>query len=130
MFTIDVEAKKNKLTPTNLDFMGVSYKNEKSNVVFPSPSFWLLEKFLFYLQANSKKKKFEQKYNMRPDYLSYDEYSTTVLGPMLMYVNGVFCVEEFKDLNDIIIPKLSYISEILVDKFRELPIDKLEVINW
>ncbi len=129
MFTIDVEAKKNKTVPTSLDYMGESYKNVKSNVVFPSPTLWLLEKHLFFLQANSKKKKFDQKYIMRPDYLSFDEYNTVVLGPLLMYVNGIFCIEDFS-LNEVIIPKLAYISEILVDKFPELSIDDLEVVNW
>ena len=129
MFTIDIEAKKNKLMPISLDFMGPSYKNVKGNVSFPSPLYWLYEKNLFFLTANSTKKKFELKYTMRPDYLSYDEYGTVVLGPLLMYVNGVFCLEEF-NLNEVIIPKLSYISEILVDKFPELSIDDLEVVNW
>ena len=129
MFTIDSEAKKNKLMPTSLDYMGVSYKNVKGNVSFPSPLFWLLEKHLFFLAANSTKKKFELKYTMRPDYLSYDEYNTVILAPLLMYVNGVFCIEEF-NLNEVIVPKLSYISDILIDKFPELSHDDLEVVNW
>ena len=37
MFTIDIEAKKNKLMPTSLDYMGASYVNVKGNVIFPSP---------------------------------------------------------------------------------------------
>ena len=129
MFTIDVEAKKNKIMPTSLDYMGASYKNVSGNVVFPSPSFWLLEKHLFFLAAHSTKKVFELKYTMRPDYLSYDEYETVVLAPLLMFVNRVFTVEDF-NLNEVIIPEMSYIVEILIDKFPELPPDKLEVINW
>jgi len=129
MFTIDEEAKKNKRMPVSLDFMGDTYKNVRGNIVFPSPSLWLLEKHLFFLQANSKRIGFDQKYIMRPDYLSFDEYNTVVLGPLLMYVNNVFCIEDFS-LNEVIIPKLSYISEILVDRFPELSPDNLEVINW
>ncbi len=129
MFTIDVEAKKNKTLPTSLDFMGKSYITTNGKVVFPSPTFWLLEKHLFFLAAHSKKKTFKQKYIMRPDYLSYDEYNTVVLAPMLMYVNGVFTTEDF-NLNEVIIPKISFISEILIDKFPELSPDDLEVINW
>lgn len=129
MFTIDQEASKNKLMPTSLDHMGVSYKNIKGDVTFPSPLFWLLEKHLFFLRANSSKKKFELKYTMRPDYLSYDEYGTVVLAPLIMYVNGVFCVEEF-NLNEVIVPKLTYISDILIDKFPELSTDDLEAVNW
>jgi hypothetical protein len=129
MFTIDQEAKKNKLIPLSLDYMGPSYKNIKGDVTFPSPLYWLLEKNLFFLAANSTKKKFNLKYIMRPDYLSFDEYNTVVLAPLLMYVNGVFCIEEF-NLNTIIVPKLSFISEILVDKFPELSPNNLEAVNW
>jgi len=129
MFTIDMEAKKNKLMPTSLDYMGISYRNVNGDVVFPSPLFWLLEKYLFFLKANSTKKIFELKYTMRPDYLSFDEYGTVILAPLLMYVNGIFCTEEF-NLNEVIIPKISYISEILIDKFSELSPDDLEVVNW
>jgi len=129
MFTIDTDAKKNKLMPINLDFMGEKYKVKSGTVVFPSPTFWLLEKHLFFLAANSTKKNFELKYTMRPDYLSYDEYNTVVLAPLLMYVNGIFCIEQF-NLNEVIVPKISYISEILVDKFPELSPDDLEAVNW
>ena len=129
MFTIDIDAKKNKLMPINLDFMGERYKVKSGSVVFPSPTFWLLEKHLFFLAANSTKKNFEIKYTMRPDYLSYDEYNTVVLAPLLMYVNGIFCIEQF-NLNEVIVPKISYISEILVDKFPELSPDDLEEVNW
>jgi len=129
MFTIDKEAKKNKLIPINVDYMGVRYRTESDLFIFPSPAFWLLEKNLFFLAANSVKKTFDQKYIMRPDYLSYDEYETVVLAPLLMFINRVFTVEEF-NLNEIIIPKMSYIVDILIDKFPELPPDKLEVINW
>jgi len=129
MFTIDMEAKKNKLMPTSLDHMGASYRNVRGNVVFPSPLFWLLEKHLFFLKANSTKKIFELKYTMRPDYLSFDEYGTVILAPLLMYVNGIFCTEDF-NMNEVIVPKISYISEILIDKFSELSPDDLEVVNW
>ena len=129
MFTIDAEAKKNKIIPINIDYMGVRYRTTDNKFIFPSPAFWLVEKNLFFLAANSVKKQFDQKYIMRPDYLSYDEYDTVILAPLLMYVNRVFSVEDF-NLNEVIIPEMSYIVEILIDKFPELPPDKLEVINW
>ena len=129
MFTIDTEAKKNKIIPISIDYMGVRYRTESNKFIFPSPSFWLIEKNLFFLTANSVRKSFDQKYIMRPDYLSYDEYETVVLAPLLMYVNRVFTVEDF-NLNEVIIPKMSYIVEILIDKFPELSPDKLEVVNW
>lgn len=129
MFTIKKDAQKNKILPISLDYMGVSYRTDGNKFVFPSPSFWLLEKNLFFLTANSEKKNFEQKYIMRPDYLSFDEYDTVVLGPLLMYVNKIFTPEDF-NLNEVIIPDISAIIEILVDKFPELSVDELEVVDW
>lgn len=129
MFTIDEEAKRQRNLPISLDRMGETYRTENGYFVFPSPSFWLIEKNLFFLSANSTRKTFESKYIMRPDYLSYDEYETVVLAPLLMYVNGVFSIEDF-NLNQVIIPKLSYIIEMLNDKFPELTADDLEVIEW
>lgn len=128
MFTIDSEAKKNKQLPFSLDYMGESYITN-NGVIFPSPSFWLLEKHLFFLTANSTKKTFDQKYIMRPDYLSFDEYNTVLFAPLLMYVNGIFSLEYF-NLIEVIIPKISYISQILSDRFPELSAENLEVINW
>lgn len=128
MFTIDVEAKRNKQLPVSLDYMGESYVTE-NGIIFPSPSFWLLEKNLFFLAANSTKKSFDQKYIMRPDYLSFDEYNTVILAPLLMYVNGIFSIEDF-NLSEVIVPKMNYISQILEDKFPELSAENLEVINW
>ena len=61
MFTIDAEAKKNKLIPISIDYMGVRYRTESNKFIFPSPSFWLIEKNLFFLSANSVRKSFDQK---------------------------------------------------------------------
>lgn len=130
-FSILVESDQNKQLPIDLDYMTNRYAILSKEIVFPSPSFWTIEKNLFYLLRNSTKKVFESKYLMRPDYLSFDEYGTVVLAPLLMYINGVFSIEDF-DLNEVVIPDFSYIIEISSDKFRakdQLP-SELETIDW
>lgn len=130
-FSIKYESDQNRKLPIDLDYMTNRFSTLDGTITFPSPSIWIFEKHLFYLMRNSVKKTFETKYVMRPDYLSYDEYGTVVLAPLLMYVNGVFCIEEF-DLNDVIVPDFSYIIEISSDKIKakdQRP-DELEAVNW
>jgi hypothetical protein len=130
-FSIQAESNQNKDLPLDLDYMTDRFTITTKEVSFPSPSFWTIEKHLFYLLRNSTKKIFESKYSMRPDYLSFDEYGTVILAPLLMYINGVFSIEDF-DLNEVIVPEFSFVIEICSDKFRAkdlLPSD-LEIINW
>ncbi len=126
MDTIEQVSKRNKKLPLNIDFMGERYKTTTGYFTFTSPSLWSLEKNLFYLLRHSTKKDFESKYIMRPDYLSYDEYNTVVLAPLLMYVNNVVSIEEF-DLNEVVVPQLSAIIKITEDNFAQ---NNLEEVDW
>jgi hypothetical protein len=126
MDTIDQISKRNKDLPIDIDFMGDRYKTTNGYFTFTSPSLWALEKNLFYLLRHSEKRDFESKYIMRPDYLSWDEYNTVVLAPLLMYVNGVMSIEEFS-LNEVIIPKFSAIIKVTEDKFSKTA---SEEIDW
>jgi hypothetical protein len=88
-----------------------------------------IDQYLYFLLANSTEKKFERQYLMRPDYLSYDEYGTVALAQLLMYVNSVSSIEGF-DLDTVIIPSLSSITEMLKDKFPKRPTDELTEVTW
>ena len=66
---------------------------------------------------------------MRPDYLSYDEYGTVALAQLLMYVNAVPSIEGF-DLETVIIPSMSAITEMLKDKFPKRPVSELVEVAW
>ena len=59
---------------------------------------------------------------MRPDYMSYDEYGTVALAHLLMYVNSVFCIEEF-DLSTVILPSMESIIDICKDKYPNVNIN-------
>jgi len=126
---IDRESKQAITLPINLDFFTSRYKTTNGYYVFSAPVLYTVEKHLFYLLRNSEEKVFETKYKMRPDYLSFDEYGTTILGQLLMYVNGVYCVEEF-DLDKVYIPSLRSISDILQDKIPTQTIDNVVEVNW
>jgi len=129
MITIDEESRRRVLHPLNFDNLSERYVTENGLYSFTSPSFWAIEKNLYYLMYNSKKKLFEQKYKYKPDYLSFDEYETVVLSPLLMTVNNIFSCEDF-DMDYVIIPSLSAIIEMTNDKFPIKEKSELTTVLW
>jgi len=127
--TIQDESRQRVRIPFEIDYMGPRYKTNSEIYTFPSPSLWSIQKNLFFLVANSVLIEFDPKYKMRPDYLSYDEYGTVTLAYMLMYVNSVYCIEDF-DLNNVIIPNLESVIAICKDKFSKLDVSELEGVNF
>jgi len=128
-FTIDEEAKQFARSPFDISKMGPQYKTANNLFSFPSPTLETIEKNVFFLLRNSKFQTFEPKYKYRPDYLSYDTYGTVVLWQLLMYVNGIFSVEDF-DMQEIVIPSLQSIVEINQDNFPKISPDNQTEINW
>ena len=126
--TIDQESLQRKRSPIDIDNMGQRYKTDSEYYTFTSPSLWVLEKHLFYLLRNSKQVDFEQQYKMRPDYLSFDEYGTVILAQLLMYVNGVMCIEEFS-LDTVVIPTFQSIMDITRDKFSRDFLN-IDTVDW
>lgn len=129
MITIDNEVRQRIRIPLEIDGMADRYKTSNGYYTFTAPSLWTIEKNLFYLLKNSEQKNFDSQYKYRPSYLSFDEYGTVSLEYILMYVNNVFCVEEF-DLNTVIIPSLSSIIDICQDKFSKKDISNMTEITW
>jgi len=129
MITIKDEAISRAKLVTDLDNFREHYITDTELFKFPSPSMWTLEKNRFYLLSNSRKEILNAKYIMRPDYLSYDEYGTETLWPVLLFVNQCFCREEF-DMQEVIIPSLESIIIICKDKFPKKNTNELTSINW
>jgi alpha-L-fucosidase len=127
--TIDAEAKQKAKSILNSDNFANRYKTSNGIFTFPSPSFWTIDKNLFFLLRNSTEKQFEAQYRYRPDFLSFDEYGTEILWYLLMYVNTVACIEDF-DLETVIVPNFSAIVSIAADKFPVRSVDILEGIKW
>jgi hypothetical protein len=61
---------------------------------------------------------------MRPDYLSYDEYGTVTLWPLLLFINNVSSIEEFT-LPSVIIP--TYASILQISRFNELNVNPVDL---
>ena len=127
--TIDTESRQRARLAIDSQYMGDTYKTSNGIFTFPSPSLWTIEKNLFFLLRNSVQKDFEQQYKMRPSYLSYDEYGTVALSNLLMYVNGVKCMEEFV-LETVVIPTFQSILTICYDKYQKKNVSDMKEISW
>jgi hypothetical protein len=129
MITIDKEASQRSTMPIDIDFFCTRYRTTNGLYSFSSPSLWTIDKYLYYLLANSVEKTFQSQYKQRPDFLSYDEYGTVILAPVLLYVNGIFCIEDF-DLDKVYIPTYSVIADIVQDKFNAKGSSNLVGVKW
>jgi hypothetical protein len=128
-YTIDAESRQREKIAVDINYSGNRYQTENGLYTFPAPELATIDKHLYFLLANSQQKEFEQKYSMRPDYLSYDEYQTVALAFMLMYINNVPSIEEF-NLDTVVVPSISAVVDMLQDKFIPQPVDELFEVNW
>jgi len=129
MITITEEAQQRQLSPLSIGSMGETYKTTNDIFTFPSPELWTIERNLYFLLRNSDQEKFDQKYKYRPDYLSFDKYGTTILAFLLMFVNGVSCIEDF-NLENVVIPGISSIIDMCRDNIPKKSVDKMTEVNW
>ena len=126
---INNEAIRQLQSPLDIEQFGQRFKTDNDLFTFPDPNLETIDKNLFYILKNSEEVDFELKYKYRPDYLSFDYYGTTIMWEFLMYVNGVFSLEDF-DLIKVIIPSMDTITFILQDQYSiEDPAD-LQAISW
>lgn len=127
--TIEQESIQRSRLAIDINFAGDRYKTDNGIFTFPSPTLEMIDQNLYYLLKNATQVAFDRKYVMRPDYLSFDEYGTVSLAQLLMYVNAVPSIEQF-DLQEVVIPSLSAIIEMLKDKFPIRDVADLEEVNW
>ena len=127
---INNEATRQLQSPLDIENFGRRFKTENELYTFPDLNLETIDKNLFYLLRNSKEEEFELKYQYRPDYLSHDTYGLSILWQLLMYVNGVFSVEDF-NLSKVILPSMDSIIFIFPDLFRmSYDSNNLETILW
>ncbi len=128
-YTIDTESRQRERVAVDINFSGNRYKTENGLYTFPAPELAMIDKHLYFLLTHSTQKQFEQKYIMRPDYLSYDEYQTVSLAQMLMYINNVMSIEEFS-MELVVVPTMSAVIDMLQDKFSQQSVEDLFEVNW
>ena len=130
--TIYDEARDRARQAIDFEKQGDRYKTSNDYYTFPDPNLETLEKYLFYLLKNSKEVDFDNSiYQYKPDYLSYDYYGTPSLDKLLMFINGIRTVEDFRDLKTVLVPSLQSINTILQDNFNpDKDVDDLDIVGW
>lgn len=117
------EAKANSKLSVDIDnfrerYLDIDYDNNLS-VTIPSFDIDTFDKEYFLLLDNSDKKEFINRWIQRPDYVSYDSYSTVVLWPLIMYVNNVYCIEEFKGFSYIYVPSYNSVLNLVKNRILD-----------
>jgi len=69
--------------------------DETVMIQFVAPKLFLFEEYRFVLLKNSIIKPLQPERYYRPDYVSYDEYGTTNLWAMLLFINDIPTIEDF-----------------------------------
>lgn len=135
-YSISSIANRNSKISTDIDnfkdrYIDIDNKLELS-VILPGFDIRTFDKNLFLLLAQSELVDFNIKWEMRPDYVSYEYYGIEIYWPLIMYVNNCFLLEEFKSFDKILIPPRESITEL--GRYREvdksiLPLLEPEKIN-
>ena len=130
METIASEAYYNSNLVTDLDnFRGRNLEMDVANglsVVYPSCEVYTFEQNLFRLLAESKKEEFKPDWTMRPDYTSFDMYKTTIFWHLLLFVNNVPSIEDYKNLEYVLVPSSSIIAELIRER---VPRKEIQVVG-
>ena len=128
---VDIESKRRKRLRVDIDKHRFIYRtfevdsdsNTSVLINFVSPSIFIYETFRFYLLKNSVLKELDTKYYFRPDYLSYDEYCTTVIWTMILYINGISNIESFINIEKLYIPTMDAIYRVADNSLNGTPLN-------
>jgi len=129
--TIDTEAKKLLKLIVDVDRNRRKYKKTENDVTvtFVSPKIVSYELNRMYLLRNCRYSSLKKDFYYRPDYLSYQEYGTTLLWPLLLFVNDIVSIDEFIGPK-VLVPTRSAIMKLsrFADQYST-PID-LDLLNY
>lgn len=127
MKTIDNVSKFNSKRNLNIDYLTSKLVTNNKYFIAPAPTYEVIEKNIYVLLKDSIVKDLDKKYYMKPHYLSYDEYGTTIFDYLLMYINGVQSMEDFI-IDKVIIPSLDSIISISTSSLRNKT--NMESVQW
>jgi len=130
MFTIKNDAKQKSSKIHSLDnfrsrYVEIDWETGRS-VIFPACEIYAYEKHFFRLLSESKKETFKPRWEKRPDYASFDMYGTETYWTLLLFVNNIYSIEDFIDLDFIFVPPINLVNSIIDDRVKET---EIEVIN-
>jgi hypothetical protein len=118
--SIKTEAKKNAKLVTDIDnfrnrYVDSDFENS-IEVIFPSFDILTFDKNYFSVLSTCRRVKFKSRWYMRPDYVSFDMYNTTIYWPLILYINNIYTREDFINLDSILIPPYSAIFKLYTSR--------------
>lgn len=93
-------------------FIKETNANLTLRITYPHFAIEKLDILYFRLLFESEIVEFKKEWTMRPDYTSYDFYKTVIYWPIILYVNDIESIEKYRNLDTVVIPKMSVIEEI------------------
>jgi|TARA_Y100000310_G_C20683417_1_gene817472 hypothetical protein len=128
--TIEQEANALSKLVTDIDNTRRRYtKTEDDTLInFVSPYFFIYQKHRFYLLKNSVRKTLDPKFKYRPDYLSHEEYGTTTLWTLILFINDIPNIESF-DQNQVLVPTFQSILQLARNNDEFNKISDLNELN-
>jgi len=131
METIKSEAIKNSSKSVDLDNFRSRYIDAPLGVDFtvtyPSTEIYTYEHHYFVLLSKSSYVEFKPSWEMRPDYTSFDMYGSVLFWPLILFVNNVYSIEDFIDLDGVYIPPYRFVLQMVRDRVPKHHIEPLAV---
>ncbi len=118
--SIRQDAVRNSKISTDIEYFRDRYIDTDTtlnlSVTLPGFDIRTFDKNLFLLLSQCDLVPFKTKWEMRPDYVSFEQYGIEIYWPLLMYVNSCFIIEEFIDFENILVPPRSAILDLARDR--------------
>jgi len=95
-------------SPTDISNVRSSYIYQ--GIQFDSPAISLLQNYIYTLKATATTSTMTQRYYQRPDLVAYDNYGSTTLWYIILYVNDCKSYADFI-MNTFLVPDNSVVSE-------------------
>jgi hypothetical protein len=125
---INKDSKSLKNSTLDVGYYRQIYKS--GNIFFDSPHIYIFKDYYGFLRANSDYIELDQRYFQKPETLSMEIYETIKLWEMLLYVNNVFCIEDFT-MDKIYLPKYDAVFEMMRRYIKDSDrVTTLSDIDW
>lgn len=131
MDTIKLEAKRNLAKATDLDNFRSRYVERDIihgvSVFYPSSEIYSFEHNYFVLLSKADYVEFKPAWEMRPDYTSFDMYGNVIYWPLLLFINDVYSIEDYRDLEGVYIPSYRSVLQITRDRIPRGRVEELHI---
>jgi hypothetical protein len=120
MDTIKLEASKNSKKSVDLDNFRSRYTETHPDrtftITYPSTEIYTFEHHYFVLLSKSNYVEFKPSWEMRPDYTSFDMYGSVIFWPVILFVNNVYSIEDYINMEGVYLPPYRNILKLVRDR--------------